>query len=124
MSCFRLDGFPQPTWTKKECSKEWTFADLAPFKSGTIFFLLFSEKITHSRQENNTRKNKTFLSFFFLDTHFSASVSVSSIMHQLCFVWICCCCFFFWMSFLFSVQEQRKNWLAVCQRLCALQRLY
>lgn len=52
-------------WTRKECSKEWAFTDLAPFKSGTIFFLLYSEKITHSFTHENKKKKKKVLVIFF-----------------------------------------------------------
>lgn len=94
ISCFRLDGFPQPTWTKKECSKEPMFADLAPFKSGTIFYLLCLEKMTHSLQENNIRHTKKFFCCFVFSGYSFFSecfypVSLSSIMHQLCFR-LCC----------------------------------
>lgn len=49
----RSDGFPPPTWMKRERSK----ASLAlrrsqfPFVSGTNFYLLSSEEMTHSLQE-------------------------------------------------------------------------
>lgn len=61
-------------------------------------------------------KTKRFCRFF-LDTHFSASVytlfSVSSIMHQLCFVWICCWILFF-LDVLFNFCTGMKKKLACC----------
>lgn len=125
VSCFRSDGFPQPMWTRKECSKEWVFTDLAPFKSGTIFFLLFSEKFTHSFTHKTKKKKKVLVIFFWIP-----------IFQR---VFLPCFCIFNYASaslmfgfvlfnFLYrndgKRQKKKKTWLAVCQHLCALQRLY
>lgn len=122
--CFRLDGFPQPMWTKRECSEKPTFADLAaPYKSGTIFYLLCSEKRTHSLQEINIRQKKCFCCFV-LSGYSFFSECFYPVYLLLCISFAFDCVVFgFWrMSCLISVQERRKkNWLAVC---VLLQRLY
>lgn len=119
ISCFRLDGFPQPMWTKRECSEEPTFADLAPYKSGTIFYLLCSEKRTHSLQEINIRQKKCFCCFVLSGYSFFSEcfypVSLSSIMHQLCF---CLCCVWILEDVLFNFcTGTKEKKLARC--LCA-----
>lgn len=61
---FRSDGFLPPTWTKKVFSKGPPTASLSPFKSGTIFDLLFSENLIKISRKTTQQYRKT--TFFFL----------------------------------------------------------
>ena len=102
------------------------------FKSGTIFYLLFLRENYSPPPENNTRTSFFFVVFagysFFSKCFYP--VSLSSIMHQLCFLFGLAFCFIFFFFFFFSGRmscfisvldsRKKKTWLAVCQPLCVL----
>lgn len=99
-----LDGFPQPTWTKRECSKGCCF------KSGTVYNPLFSEKIIQPSPGKMTqeREKKTL----FLVVVFAGCSIFYSVSLQLCISFcsfFCLFVFFCWMSCLISVQERRRK---------------
>lgn len=122
MLCLCLCLFCDPDWVvsinlrgrRRSTVKMWMFAGLALFKSGTIFYLLFSEKHTLSRKRKNThtQKKKLFVVFFLLDSHFSASVSTPclSIFNYasalLLFVFFS---YFLRMFWLISAKERKKK---------------
>lgn len=103
--CFRLDGFPQRMWMKKECSKSWMFAGLAPFKSGTIFYCS-QRKITHSSRKI-TKK-------FLLDTPLSTSASTLFLYPQLCISFASVCTFLYVQDVLFNFCTGKKKKLSCC----------
>lgn len=131
LSSFRSDGFLPPTWTKKECSRERTLTLLPLNQEPSSIYCSQRKLLTLSRKITTTNK-KMFLALLFLDF----SDGLSTLYLQLCigfaFVRISCGIFFFFpmMSFLIAVQERwegkknNNNWLVVCQRVRALQRLH
>lgn len=120
---FRSDGFLPPTWTKKVFSKGPPTASLSPFKSGTIFDLLFSENLIKISRKTTQQYRKTTFFFFcpghtFFTNHFCLQLTIkftfvvvgSSFFLFFLFFWRISCCV--------SIQEQGTN--AVCPSLCLL----
>lgn len=113
VSCCRLDGFPQHTWMKKECSKAWMLVDQLLWNGNLSLLYLEKCDSLHQKTKKNTKK-EFFLLLLLLDAHFSArisfSVSLSSIMHQLLFFAGC--------PVLFMYRKEEKQVSADLSALC------
>lgn len=125
VSCYRLDGFLQLMWMKKECSKAQMLLVWLPLNQepSSIYcsqrkLLSLSRKITQGEKKQNKKTNKELFLLFCWILIFQRVflLCLSSIMHQLLSLLD--------VLFNFCTGEKRKKWLAVCQPLCALQRLY
>lgn len=120
VSCYRLDGFLQLMWMKKECSKAQMLLVWLPLNQepSSIYcsqrkLLSLSRKITQGEKNKTKKPTKNFFCCFAGYSFFSECFY--SVYLQLC-ISFCLC----WMSCLISVQGKKgKNGL-LSVSLCVL----